>query len=86
MIVKLNFINDLTSPSASEMSDLTFIIEEPRPSFFMPACKTRDSSISICRGTVGSTYSVFILSMHLLDKLFSTRGLMFLITPKVQRR
>ena len=49
MIVKLDFINDPSSTAALELADLTFIIEEPRPSFFTTACKHRDSPHSICR-------------------------------------
>jgi hypothetical protein len=48
MRVKVDFINDSTSSAALELSDLVFIIEEPRPSFFSKACKHRDSSVSIC--------------------------------------
>ena len=48
MRVKVDFINDSSSPAATKLSDLVFIIEEPRPSFFSKACKYRDSTDSVC--------------------------------------
>jgi hypothetical protein len=37
MRVKVAFINDYNSTVESKLADLTFIIEEPRPSFLTPA-------------------------------------------------
>ena len=48
MQVKFGFIDDATSLAAMSLADLTFIIEEPRPSFFSKDCKHRDSPISVC--------------------------------------
>jgi hypothetical protein len=48
MRVKVDFIDGPNSSAALSLGDLTFIIEEPRPSFFTPACKHKDSSSSVC--------------------------------------
>jgi hypothetical protein len=39
MRVKVDFLDDPKASAALSLGDLTFIIEEPRPSFFTPACK-----------------------------------------------
>jgi hypothetical protein len=48
MRVKVDFLDDQQSSAALSLGDLTFIIKEPRPSFFTPACKHKDSSLSVC--------------------------------------
>jgi hypothetical protein len=48
MRVKVDFLDDPKSSAAFSLGDLTFIIEEPQPSFFTPACKHKDSSLSVC--------------------------------------
>lgn len=48
MRVKVDFLDDPKSSAALSLGDLTFIIEEPRSSFFTPACKHKDSSSSVC--------------------------------------
>jgi hypothetical protein len=39
MRVKVDLLDDPKSSAALSLGDLTFIIEEPRPSYFTPACK-----------------------------------------------
>jgi hypothetical protein len=48
MRVKVDFLDDLKASAALSLGDLTFIIEEPWPSFFTPACKHKDSLLSVC--------------------------------------
>jgi hypothetical protein len=48
MRVKIDFLDDPKSSTALSLGDLTFIIEEPRPSVFTPACKHKDSPLSVC--------------------------------------
>jgi hypothetical protein len=49
MRVKVDFTNDRDNSTATaKLADLTFIIQEPRPSFVTPAaCKHRDSPFTI---------------------------------------
>jgi hypothetical protein len=48
MRVKVDFLDDPKSSAALSLGNLTFIIEEPRPSFFTPPCKHKDSPLSVC--------------------------------------
>jgi hypothetical protein len=48
MRVKVDFLDDPKSSAALSLGDLTFIIEEPWSSFFTPACKHKDSPLSVC--------------------------------------
>jgi hypothetical protein len=49
MRVKVDFLGNPASSAALSLGDLTFIIEEPRPSSFTPPCKhNKDSSSSVC--------------------------------------
>jgi hypothetical protein len=48
MRVKVDFLDDPKSSAALSLDDLTFIIEERRPSFFTPACKHKDSPLYVC--------------------------------------
>jgi hypothetical protein len=48
MRVKVDFLDVPIASAALSLGDLTFIIEEPRPSFFTPACKHKDSPLSVC--------------------------------------
>jgi hypothetical protein len=47
MRVKVDFLGDRKASAELSLGDLTFIIEEPRPSFFTPACKHKDSPLSV---------------------------------------
>jgi hypothetical protein len=48
MRVKVDFLEDSKSSAALSFVDLTSIIEEPPPFFFTPACKHKDSPLSVC--------------------------------------
>jgi hypothetical protein len=48
MRVKLDFLDNPKSSAVLSLGDFSFIIEEPRPSFFTPACKHKDSPLSVC--------------------------------------
>jgi hypothetical protein len=47
MRVKVDFLDDPKSSAALSLGDITFIMKELRPSFFTPAWKYKDSSLSV---------------------------------------